>query len=52
MIEDDLCLSDILGLSKRVFLEIGRDVERWFSDSDADDELDDALESGGDSCSP
>lgn len=50
MIEDDLCLSIILGRSMRLFLGAGVIVERLFSsDSDPDAE-DNALDSVGESC--
>ena len=50
MIEDDLCLSDILGLSKRLFLEAGLKVDsKLVSDSEADDAVEEALDNGGDS---
>lgn len=49
IIEEDLCLSDILGRSKRDFL-FGCFV-KVVSVSDDEDEVEDALDNGGDSCS-
>lgn len=50
MIDVDLCLSPILGLSMRLFLEAGLAVDRLFcSDSDIE-AAEDALDREGDSC--
>jgi len=50
IIDDDLCLSPILGRSIRLFLVVGAAAEKGFgSDSDPDAE-DDARERYGESC--
>lgn len=49
--EEDLCLSAILGRSIRLFLVVGRTAaaNRFGSDSVPEDDDDDALDSGGES---
>lgn len=50
MIEDDRCRSDNLGRSIRDFLDAGRVVARMLlSVSGIDEEVDDALDNGGES---
>lgn len=50
MIEDDLCLSAILGLSMRLFLNDDVAVEGLFSSDSEFEADDDALERGDESC--
>jgi hypothetical protein len=47
MIDDDLCRSPILGRSIRVRLLIGLEEERWESDSEEDEFVEEALVNGG-----